>query len=204
MAYIKMWPNIEAAVARAKAPLGAESRTVLDVGCGQKPYADLFADCEYIGLNHSVDDADPDIVGTAVSLPFASESIDLVFCTQVLEHVSEPTLVMSECYRVLKPGRHVVLSAPFYWPLHEEPHDYFRFTKHGLKSLSDKAGFEDFELWPDGGDYSRLFLSILHSVPALLEFFIRIPCNLSGRLLDVLWPRHSFPANYTILIRKPH
>jgi SAM-dependent methyltransferase len=198
-----MWPNIESAVTRAKAALDHEARTVLDVGCGQRPYSDLFADCEYIGLNPSLDDADPDIVGTAVSLPIASESIDLVFCTQVLEHVSEPALLMSECYRVLKAGRHLVLSAPFYWPLHEEPYDYFRFTKHGLKSLSDDAGFEDFHLWPDGGDYARLFLSITHSVPAPLEIFLRVPCNVVGRGLDRLFPRYTFPANYTILARKP-
>jgi SAM-dependent methyltransferase len=203
LAYASMWPNIETAVGRAKAALDGVSRKVLDIGCGQKPYADLFADCEYIGLNHSADDADPDIVGTAISLPIASDSIDLAFCTQVLEHVPEPALLLSECHRVLKPGRYLVMTAPFYWPLHEEPHDYFRFTKHGLKLLSERAGFEAIELWPDGGDYARLFLSILHSTPAFLEILIRVPCNLFGRSLDLLSPRHTFPANYTALMRKP-
>jgi hypothetical protein len=104
---------------------------------------------------------------------------------------------------VLKPGQYLVLSAPFYWPLHEEPHDYFRFTRHGLKSLSDAAGFVELKIWEDGGDYSRLLLSIMHSSPRFLEVLVRIPLNLLGRILDGISSRRTLPANYTIMARKP-
>jgi SAM-dependent methyltransferase len=203
LVYIHLWPNIEKAVGRAKKTLGEQSRRVLDIGCGRKPYADLFADCEYIGLNHSIDDATPDVIGTATMLPFADESLDLIFCTQVLEHVGEPWVLFEECYRTLKAGQILVLSAPFYWPLHEEPNDYYRFTKYGLRQLSDRAGFVEFQLWEDGGDFSRLCISMLHVLPRFLELAMRIPLNLLGRVLDSIAPRFSLPANYTMIARKP-
>jgi SAM-dependent methyltransferase len=203
LAYVHMWPNIEIAVKQAKQSLGQTDRKVLDIGCGQKPYADLFTDCDHIGLNYSTDDASPDVVGTAIQLPFADQSMDLVFCTEVLEHASEPWTLFEECYRILKPGKCLVLSAPFYWPLHEEPEDYFRFTRYGLKFLSNKNGFVDFALWEDGGDYSRLFISILLDAPRYLEILMRIPLNLLGRWLDIIAPRFTLPANYTMIARKP-
>ena len=141
LAYKYLWPNLTAAVAEARSHLdSATPAVVLDVGCGNKPYADLFEGCTYIGANFTAVDAKPDVVADAMRLPIGSKTVDLVFCSQVLEHVPRPWQLIEECHRVLRPHGWLILSAPFYWPLHEEPHDYFRFTRYGLEILLVNAG----------------------------------------------------------------
>ncbi len=39
------------------------------------------------------------------------------------------------------PGGTIWLTTPLTWYLHEEPHDYYRYTSHGLRYLLDRAGF---------------------------------------------------------------
>ena len=118
---------------------------LLDIGCGQKPYLNLQLerakrcigiDCDRTRYN----DVPPDVWGDSVALPFSRESFETVFCAQVLEHVAEPTAVFGEIYRILKPNGHLILSAPHMWGIHEEPHDYFRFTNFGLQHLAAKVG----------------------------------------------------------------
>jgi SAM-dependent methyltransferase len=64
----------------------------------------------------------------------------------VLEHLEEPEKAVRECFRVLKPGGVALYSVPFIWHLHEEPRDFYRFSKYGLSYLFDKAGFEIVEI----------------------------------------------------------
>lgn len=123
----------------------------LDVGCGMKPYESLFTDfaAEYIGIDHPVTQKGSygsltraDIFSDSASFPLDSSSFDTVVCTQVLEHVSDPFTKISEIARVLKSGGTAVITVPCAWPLHEVPHDYFRYTEFGLKSLLEGAGLE--------------------------------------------------------------
>jgi SAM-dependent methyltransferase len=200
LAYRYLWPNLAAAVQEARSQLPA-TPIVLDVGCGNKPYADLFEDCLYLGVNFTADDASPDIVADAMQLPIASHTIDLVFCSQVIEHVPRPWKLVEECHRVLKHGGWLILSAPFYWPLHEEPHDYFRFTRYGLESLLRSAGFSHFRIESDGGDNARFWLSAIHASPQWLRRFVQLPCNILGSMFDRNPSDASFPANYTVLAR---
>jgi SAM-dependent methyltransferase len=201
LAHRYLWRNLEAAVTEAKRQLPSDSRIVLDVGCGNKPYADLFSDCLYIGANYSTIDASPDIVADAMQLPIASQSVDLVFCSQVIEHVPRPWKLVDECHRVLKRGGWLVLSAPFYWPLHEEPHDYFRFTRYGLESLIVNSGFTHCKVECDGGDNARFWLSAIHASPKWLGRFLNVPFNVLGIILDKVSSHASLPANYTVLAR---
>lgn len=158
--YRHLWPNIEWAVESVKKQLKLIKPKVLDMGCGEKPYRDLFEDCEYTGLNPTAEGADPDIMGNATDLPVESETVDIVFTTQVIEHVPEPQKMINECFRVLKPGGALVLTGPFYWPIHEEPYDYYRYTRYGLEYMLQKAGFATWEIRPDGGDWAQILLSI--------------------------------------------
>jgi SAM-dependent methyltransferase len=201
--YRYFWRNLEAAVREAKQALPSPERVVLDIGCGHKPYADLFVDCAHVGLNNSGADASPDVIGDASRLPVRSHSVDLVVCTQVLEHVPRPLQLLEECGRVLKPGGWLIVSAPFYWPLHEEPHDYFRYTRHGLEHLLREAGLSCRTIRADGGDYARFCLSAFHILPKWLEIPLRIPLNILGMTLDRLRHRASLPANYTVLAQAP-
>nr|WP_231736918.1 class I SAM-dependent methyltransferase [Halobacterium sp. CBA1126] len=114
---------------------------VLDVGCGDKPHRGLFEDTEsYTGLDVTNVEKDIDVCGSATKLPFKDQSFDVFFSTQVLEHVPDPTAFFTEMARVLKDGGRAFVSTNQMYPLHEEPNDYFRFTRYGLSHLSQEVG----------------------------------------------------------------
>ena len=201
LVYRYLWPNLDHTIQKALQALGKDLPIVLDVGCGNKPYQDWFGDSMYVGLNYSIANAEPDVVGDAMQLAFANESFDLVFATQVLEHLSEPSMFLEESFRVLRPGGIIILSCPFYWPLHEEPHDYYRFTKYGLAHLLKLAKFRDPEIIADGGGWAQAFLAIGLQIPYRLRF-LRIITNVLGLALDRVLGKESSTSNYTLLDRK--
>jgi SAM-dependent methyltransferase len=143
---------------------------LLDVGCGTKTKKLLVGDLvdEYIGLDHkdSLHDlSNIDLMGTVYEIPVESKSFDCVLCTSVLEHLEEPELAIKECYRALKPGGFAIYSVPFIWHLHEEPRDFYRFTKYGLKYLFEKVGFEIIEIKALSGfwvTFGQLFIYNLY------------------------------------------
>lgn len=129
---------------------------LLDVGCGKKPYQKLGEGSvdRWVGIDfmHTpTGRSAANVFGSAMKLPFASDRFDTVLSTQVLEHVSQPADLIREAYRVLKQGGHLILTAPQTNPLHEEPHDYFRYTSYGLLSLAEQAGFRVLQVRPLGG-----------------------------------------------------
>ncbi len=75
--------------------------------------------------------------------------------------LEEPEKALQECNRVLKPGGVAIYSVPFIWHLHEEPRDFYRYTKYGLKHLFEKTGFEVVEIKPLSGfwvTFGQLFV----------------------------------------------
>lgn len=112
-------------------PHGTDTLT-LEVGAKNRPYQRLFPRtvsgdmARYPALDAQFD---------AHALPFAEASFGVVLCTEVLEHCVNPHQVIGEFYRVLKPGGKLILTTRFLFPIHDAPHDYFRFTKYGLQSL---------------------------------------------------------------------
>lgn len=79
-----------------------------------------------------------DIAADAHDLPLPDSSFDAIICKQVLEHLYHPHKAVDEMRRVLKPGGKLVASTCFYWPIHGEPYDYFRYTRFGLEKLFEK------------------------------------------------------------------
>jgi SAM-dependent methyltransferase len=78
----------------------------------------------------------PDVVVDASDLRcFADGSFDAVFLLEVLEHVAAPDRALQEVHRVLRPDGLLVVSTPFVFEIHDAPHDYYRFTEHGLRHL---------------------------------------------------------------------
>lgn len=125
---------------------------VLDVGAGDAPYRELFAHCEYVTTDWTESGHEQaievDLVASADALPIADAAADAVLLTQVLEHVSEPEVVLQEMARVLHPEGRLFLTVPFAWELHELPHDYWRFTPASLTRLLESAGFHELAIEP--------------------------------------------------------
>jgi len=104
----------------------------LDIGAQNGPYAALFP--RRLGL-----DIKPGrgvaVIGDAQALGIASDRFDSILCTEVLEHLPEPQRAIDEMFRVLRPGGSLILTTRFLFPIHDAPHDYFRYTKYGLRHL---------------------------------------------------------------------
>lgn len=126
----------------------------LDVGAGEGGrYKGLFPCTEYITMD--VDkNAGVDIVGRAEKIPLADASVDSIVCTQVMEHLNLPFDAVKEFYRILKPGGHILVTAPQMNELHEEPNDFFRYTKFGLLSMFEKVGFNTIKYEQRGGFFT--------------------------------------------------
>jgi SAM-dependent methyltransferase len=140
---------------------------LLDVGCGDKPYLEIFAPfvSEYVGVEHEASfkqtesagrSRGPDVLYDGEHLPFGNAEFDTVICIQTLEHTPKPQELVRELARVLRPEGRLLLMAPFSFRLHEEPHDYFRYTPHGLRVLCENAGLELTQCIPIGSLWSLL------------------------------------------------
>jgi SAM-dependent methyltransferase len=138
---------------------------MVDVGCGDRRFEPLFAPYvdSYTGVEHEAvfasTDASkrknaPDVLYDGRHLPFEDASFDTVVSTEVLEHTPDPAGLVAEMARVLRPDGIMILTAPFAFRLHEEPHDYFRYTPHGLSSLLGRVGLRIVETRPFGSVFS--------------------------------------------------
>jgi SAM-dependent methyltransferase len=141
---------------------------VLDAGTGDRPHKAIFENANYHSTDIKQNRSQLTFVSDLSRLPVVDGKYDLIVCTQVLEHVREPGLVLNEFYRVLKTGGEVWITAPFYFEEHEAPNDYFRFTQFGIKHLMANAGFQITKLeWLEGylGTLSYEFMKTARTLP---------------------------------------
>jgi SAM-dependent methyltransferase len=166
---------------------------VLDIGCGLQPYRRFLdpAVTEYVGIDREGPLSRPTVVGSAESLPFPDQSFDVVLSTQVLEHLPDPERALREAVRVLKRGGRMILTVPGVWPTHEAPHDFWRFTRHGLMRLlaDHEIVYRDLEalggLWATLGQMTSLEIHRIFGLRELIPMM-----NVCAELLDKL-PSHE-------------
>jgi len=90
--------------------------------------------CVDIQPGHGVD-----LVADAHDLHMvADNSVDMVICANVLEHVRYPQRVVKEIHRILKPQGAVFIAIPFVFRFHADPDDFYRFSAHGIKILCEE------------------------------------------------------------------
>lgn len=167
---------------------------LLDVGCGSKPFARWFRGhvTRYLGADLAASpylgggrDGRPEVFARAESLPFRDGSVDTVLGLSMLEHLPEPASLLGEARRVLRPGGMLLLEFPQMVPLHDEPHDYFRYTRHGAACLLERAGFEPLEYIPLGGLMTRVGMSAIAALNRLNRGPARVLTELPVRALYV-------------------
>ncbi len=189
---------------------------VIDVGCGQKPFRNIIEKhaLKYIGMEYEKTLHGfrcVDLVGNAMILPFKNSSADFIVSFQVMEHIPEPEKFLIELLRVLKPESHLLIMTPFIWGEHEVPHDYYRFTRYGLKYLAKKTGFEVVSITSETGFWTTTIIRFNYFLMnyATGPFrYLAIPIvwfdQFIALLLDKLFSSYNTESiNYTTLLKKP-
>lgn len=148
------------------APTVPAGATIVDAGAGEAWYEPLFAQARYIALDYAVGDSawdysKLDVVCDLHIVPLKTNSVPYVLCTQTLEHIQRPHVVLAELYRILLPGGTLFCSLPFIGDAHhQEPYDFFRYTRYAVDYLFTSSGFSEVTISPIGG-YNTLLVSLL-------------------------------------------
>jgi SAM-dependent methyltransferase len=203
---------IDAAVAEFASSLPKHAR-LLDAGAGEGNYKHYFAAQRYCGLDLGVGDrqwnySQLDVVGDLSALPFRDATFDACLNVVTLEHVKDPALVIREIARTLSPGGRFLLIVPFEWEEHQQPHDYFRFTRFSLSYLLNQAGLEAVSIRPVGGFFRMLSRRMLYAlqffpgVSIVIGAILFVPPALLLPLLEPLDRRQNFTLGYICYARK--
>lgn len=106
-------------------------------------------------------------------LPHATAGVDTLLLFNVLEHLYNYSLVLSEIKRVLKPGGKLIGAVPFLVAYHPDPHDYWRYTKEALEKIFMTAGFTNIQIKPFGyGPCVAAFSQMEMIIPKILKIFL--------------------------------
>lgn len=190
------------------------SGEVLDVGCGSKRYKNLFSHCKYKSLDPD-QRQNPDITAYAEEIPLPDQSVDGILCTQVLGDIWNVKKAVGEMARILVTGGKILITESLHDGLHDEPHDYWRFSPHTfVKLLSDTFEIETIE--PRGGYFSvRAQMHIRRAITShhlyerpLIGKLASVPASILGHI--AIWRdsmendemRGKFAIGYNILARK--
>jgi SAM-dependent methyltransferase len=125
---------------------GKYDLSILDVGCGMKPYEVFFKKeggrrVTYIGIDQNSNTA-ADVIAVGENIPFRTGSFEIVLCTQVLEHTRNPERVLEEIHRVLVNGGVLLISTHGVWIEGHELPDLWRWTLSGLIRLLQLSGYK--------------------------------------------------------------
>ena len=173
---------------------GAINGAVLDVGCGAQPYRRLLPPhVQYIGIDradakeHFGYETPDTIYFNGETWPVLDQSVDVLLCTETLEHVLTPEKFLAEARRCLRPGGRLILTVPFAARWHFVPHDYWRFTPSSLKHLMDQAHFEGVEIYARGNPLTvACYKAMALLLPLLLSHCDRPSVRWMLRLVGVL------------------
>lgn len=191
---------------------------VLDVGCGRKPYREFIAARRYVGVDLDTAElremGEADLFYDGGRIPTGDAQFDAVLCSQVLEHVFAPAEFLAELHRVLRPGGVLLLTTPFAWDEHSQPHDFGRYSSFGLRHVLTAAGFEvqvQKKTCADGRALVQLASAYLYKlvhgrnrlVNRAAQLVLLAPLNLVGGLLAWLVPANpDFYLDNVVFARK--
>ncbi|NNJ11441.1 class I SAM-dependent methyltransferase [Chloroflexales bacterium ZM16-3] len=186
---------------------------VLDLGCGNQPYRNFLVNAsQYVAYDIDPVASSPEVVGVAQVLPFKQGSFDGILSTQVLEHVPKPWVMVDEIARVLRPNGLLVLSAPLSWRLHEQPYDFYRYTRYGLISLLQQSGLKVLDIFPQGGVWTHIGQMMNNTMwrgnprkysPGWISRKLgTVAINKTCTRLDQIWPDEEDTLNYVVFAQK--
>lgn len=189
--------------------------TVLDAGCGYAPFRRLleqFSD-RYESLDQKQFLNDQTHMADIQSMDaIPSGRYDAILCSEVLEHLPRPEAALREVHRLLKSDGVLILTVPYLSRLHDEPHDYYRYTRHGLRYLLESHGFRGIEIERTGSYFSFLghqvatcLIGTTWHLPGIRWISVVLVAGLvtlPSRLADRLLGSERLPLGYIAIARR--
>lgn len=166
--------HIEQILSTIAKPTSLNSRA-LDVGCGRQPFRKAL---ENLGYTYKSIDAQQNPENSVdvicdIDQPLPTEitssgTFDFILCTEVMEHVADWNMAFSNFAKLLAPGGRLLITCPHFYPLHEEPYDFWRPTPHALRYFGDKYKFKILHQVNagDGWDILGTLLASCYTLPA--------------------------------------
>ncbi len=183
--------------------LVGSAEVIADIGCG--PVSVIPNSYNRIEIDYSFQNR-PSVVGSALTVPLRDLAVDHVCCSWTLEHVEDPEQCMLEFNRILKTGGYLYLTTNFVWHLHEQPRDFYRFTRYGLLHLIGTSGsWEVVMLEPTAGFWITLSQLMNYKFARLFKAFhplVTLPLQLLGKFLEKIDFDASIAAGYCLLAQK--
>lgn len=187
-----------------------------DMGCGKVPFYGLYRDrvshvtcIDWPQSPHEISHIDV-AADLNTRLGIADAQFDTILSSSVLEHIWDHSTFWDEAVRTLRPGGKIILIVPFLYWLHEEPHDYFRWTRHALQRACEERELTVRELAPYGGGIdvlADLFVRSMGAINARMAGWLARPLArvLSGGVARRLSPAgfEKLPLGYVLVAQKP-
>ena len=219
----------DAWVAKKAATLSRGTK-VLDAGAGTCRYRSLFRHCDYVAQDfcalgeESGGYENVDLVSDICAIPLPDASVDVILCTEVLEHLPDPVGAVAEFSRLLKSEGLLWLTVPLGSGLHQQPyHFYGGFTPHWFRRVLPVNGFDIVSIEPNGGffkwygqetarmhtllfskDAGPLRRALLWPLKAITFPFLRVGAPLLFGALDRLDREKAFTVGYFVeAVRQP-
>ncbi|MEP2550440.1 MAG: methyltransferase domain-containing protein, partial [Marinomonas sp.] len=187
-----------------------------DFGCGTAPfygaYGPLSQSVCWIDWPSSPHETQHLDVIADLNLPveIADNQFDTIFTSSVLEHIWKHDVFWDEMTRTLRPDGKIILIVPFMYWLHEEPHDYFRWTRHALTKACEERGLEVVELKSYGGGIDLLADLCVRALAAISLTLAKLIGRPLARLLGHSsmqsrgkTAREKLPLGYILVAQKP-
>jgi SAM-dependent methyltransferase len=175
---------------------------ILDAGAGELKYKPLCSHLKYISQDFaqydgkgdskglqtgSRDQSKLDIISDITSIPESDESFDAIMCIEVFEHLPEPIEAIKEFSRLLRPGGHLILTAPFCSLTHFAPyHFYSGFNKYFFEKYLQTNGFEILDLQSNGNFFEYLAQEISRINSIANKYTEKEKCNFIDFLIIVM------------------
>lgn len=147
----KLQETIAQAISKMEKLLPSEAK-ILDVGCGRQPYRTLLQTGQFRYFSFDIEQNEEktvDFLGY-IDKPLPpplvqSGPYDLILLTEVVEHVLDLEKCFSNLVELLTPSGKLILTCPFFFPIHEKPYDFWRISSFALEQLCKKFELEVLE-----------------------------------------------------------